>query len=115
MAKIAQKDPAAVALGRKGGKKGGPARAARLTPEQRSESARKAVQARWAKTRPMEIKAPNQSRVRIGRTADAVAAQNTSDQALLNLLERIKATDDPATIKELSAQLERIVFHKQFS
>jgi hypothetical protein len=32
-----------------GGKKGGPARAAAMTPEQRSESARKAVQARWAK------------------------------------------------------------------
>jgi hypothetical protein len=37
-------------LGKKGGKKGGPARAAAMTPEQRSESARKAVQARWAKT-----------------------------------------------------------------
>jgi hypothetical protein len=36
-------------LGRKGGKKGGPARAAAMTPEQRSESARKAVMARWAK------------------------------------------------------------------
>jgi hypothetical protein len=36
-------------LGKKGGKKGGPARAAAMTPEQRSESARKAVSARWAK------------------------------------------------------------------
>ena len=44
-----KKNPAAVALGRLGGQKGGPARAARLTPEQRSASARKAVQARWAK------------------------------------------------------------------
>lgn len=43
------KDPAAVALGRKGGLKGGKARAAKLTPEQRRESARKAAQARWAK------------------------------------------------------------------
>ncbi|HEY1659312.1 MAG TPA: hypothetical protein VGG14_13250 [Candidatus Sulfotelmatobacter sp.] len=31
------------------GKKGGEARARNLTPEQRSEAARKAVQARWAK------------------------------------------------------------------
>ena len=38
---------AAVALGRLGGKKGGPARAKKLTPEQLSESARKAAQARW--------------------------------------------------------------------
>jgi hypothetical protein len=44
-----RKNPYAVALGRKGGKKGGPARAAKMTPEQRSESARKAVQARWEK------------------------------------------------------------------
>jgi len=43
------KNPHAVALGRKGGKKGGPARAAKLTPQQRSEAARKAVMARWAK------------------------------------------------------------------
>ncbi len=41
------KDPAAVSLGRRGGKKGGPARAARLTPEQRKEIARKAAAARW--------------------------------------------------------------------
>lgn len=43
------KDPAAVALGRKGGQKGGKARAAKLTPEERSESARKAVNARWSR------------------------------------------------------------------
>jgi hypothetical protein len=45
------KDPAAVALGRKGGLKGGKARAAKLTPEQRSEIAKKAAAARW-KERP---------------------------------------------------------------
>lgn len=41
------KDPAAVALGRKGGLKGGKARAAKMTAKQRSESARKAARARW--------------------------------------------------------------------
>jgi len=41
------KDPAAVSLGRRGGLKGGKARAATLTPEQRSASARKAAKARW--------------------------------------------------------------------
>jgi hypothetical protein len=41
------KNPAAVALGRLGGKKGGVARAKNLTPEQRSEIARKAARARW--------------------------------------------------------------------
>jgi len=39
----------AVDTGRQGGRKGGAARAAALTPEERSESARKAAQARWRK------------------------------------------------------------------
>lgn len=42
------KDPAAVSLGRRGGLKGGKARAANLTAEQRSEIARRAAAARWA-------------------------------------------------------------------
>jgi hypothetical protein len=42
------KDPAAVALGRKGGQIGGKRRAAAMTAEERSASARKAAQARWA-------------------------------------------------------------------
>ena len=41
------KDPAAVALGRKGGLKGGRARAAKMTAEQRSEAAKRAARARW--------------------------------------------------------------------
>jgi hypothetical protein len=43
-----EKNPAAVALGRLGGKKGGPARAKNLTPEQRREIAKKAARARWS-------------------------------------------------------------------
>ena len=45
----ARKDPAAVALGRRGGLKGGKARAASLTPEKRAEIARRAARARWDK------------------------------------------------------------------
>jgi hypothetical protein len=41
------KDPAAVALGRKGGKIGGKARAAKLTKAERVEIARLAAAARW--------------------------------------------------------------------
>ena len=43
------KNPAAVALGRLGGLKGGKARASKLTPEQRKEIAKRAAQARWGK------------------------------------------------------------------
>jgi hypothetical protein len=42
------KNPAAVELGRKGGLKGGKARAQRMTAEQRREAAKKAARARWA-------------------------------------------------------------------
>jgi hypothetical protein len=41
------KDPAAVSLGRRGGLKGGKARAEKLSAEQRSEIARKAAATRW--------------------------------------------------------------------
>jgi len=43
------KDPAAVELGRKGGLKGGKARAEKLTAEQRSDAARRAARARWGR------------------------------------------------------------------
>lgn len=42
------KDPAAVSLGRRGGLKGGKARAASLTTKRKQEIARKAARARWA-------------------------------------------------------------------
>ena len=41
------KNPAAVALGRLGGLKGGKARAASLSAKQRSEIAKKAAKSRW--------------------------------------------------------------------
>ncbi len=41
------KNPAAVALGRLGGQKGGKARAMKLSPARRSEIARKAAKKRW--------------------------------------------------------------------
>lgn len=43
------RDLAAVMLGRRGGLKGGPARAARLSPKERSSIAAKAARARWGK------------------------------------------------------------------
>jgi hypothetical protein len=44
-----EKNPAAVALGKLGGAKGGAARAAALSPRKRSAIAKKAAQARWSK------------------------------------------------------------------
>jgi hypothetical protein len=47
---LAGKDPAAVALGRKGGLKGGPARAKKLGKKKLREAAKKAAAARWGKS-----------------------------------------------------------------
>lgn len=44
-----EKNPAAVALGRLGGLKGGKARAEKLTAEKRKAIAKKAAQSRWKK------------------------------------------------------------------
>jgi len=46
-----EKDPAAVALGRRGGLKGGKARAEKMTAEQRREAAKKAAESRWSRSR----------------------------------------------------------------
>ena len=46
---LSDKNPNAVALGRLGGKKGGKARAEKLTAEERQEIARSAAMARWRK------------------------------------------------------------------
>ncbi len=43
------KDPAAVALGHKGGLRGGKARAEKLSPERRAEIARLAAKTRWSR------------------------------------------------------------------
>jgi hypothetical protein len=104
MPKAKMKDPAAVALGLKGGRKGGLARAANMTPAQRSESARKAVQARWTR--------------RSGKNASdyaapAVVVTDTSEHAFLSLLKRYKATNNPTEMDRLSEQIERMIFHKQ--
>ena len=46
-----KKNPAAIALGRLGGLKGGKARAAKLSPKKRKEIAKKAAKARWDRDR----------------------------------------------------------------
>jgi hypothetical protein len=46
---IKEKNPAAVALGRLGGLKGGPARAKKLSSKKRKEIAKKAAKTRWSR------------------------------------------------------------------
>ncbi len=51
-----KKNPHAVSLGRIGGRKGGKARAAKWTAQQRSDIARKASDTRWANQRKVKTK-----------------------------------------------------------
>jgi hypothetical protein len=95
-----KKDPAAVAPGRKGGKKGGLARAAKLTPAERSEGARKAVQARWAKLK--------------ANGSETAPVMDTSKKALSACLKRIKETSAEKEILRLTEQLQRIIFRRQY-
>ncbi len=53
------KDPLAVEFGRRGGLKGGHARAAKLTADERADSARRAAAARWG-TRPELVEIPRE-------------------------------------------------------
>jgi hypothetical protein len=101
---VKNKNPAAVALGRKGGKKGGPARAAKLTPVQRSDSARKAVQARWAKNKGSSSH----------NAAPTTAAVDTSKKALHLCLKRIKQAKTEIELRRLTEDLQRIVFHRHY-
>jgi len=55
MRAMAGKNKAAQLLGKLGGLKGGKARAAKLTPEQRKAIAQKAATARWAKKENPEV------------------------------------------------------------
>jgi hypothetical protein len=50
-----EKNPAAVALGRLGGLKGGNARAAMLSPAERKEIAQRAAKQRWANRESKEV------------------------------------------------------------
>jgi hypothetical protein len=110
---MARKNAAAVALGRKGGRKGGQARAAKLTSQQRSESARKAGLARWPKVKGLNGKTIGATKG-ISTREKTAQRTDTSDQALAALLNRLRATVDPVEIRQLSDQIERIVFHKQY-
>ena len=38
-----------------------------------------------------------------------------SDKPVLALLKRLRATDDPDEVRELSGQIERAIFHRQFN
>lgn len=99
-----KKNRAAAILGRKGGLKGGIACAAKLTPAQRSASARKAVRARWAKAG-KEVAAED---------SPPNPLLDASDHTLTALLTRLRLAADLAEIRLLSEQIERVIFHKQF-
>ena len=124
---VKKKNPAAVALGRKGGKKGGPARASKLTPEQRSESARRAVQARWAKQAKEGLdsivltrrnladkKSGALHKAEMSETVPAPTVLGASKKALHLCLKHIKEAKSDSELRRLTQELQTIVFHRQY-
>jgi hypothetical protein len=121
-----RKNPAAVALSALGAEKGGHARAAKLTPEQRSESARKAVRARWAKANNGNDRAVLKNQKMGGKKLDqfrkdemhksarTAPVLDTSKKALHLCLKRLKIAKDQTEIERLTEELQKIVFHKQY-
>jgi len=79
----AKKNPPAVGLSRKGAKKRVTARAVKGTKATAS------------------------------RKQNIASKIDTSDEALLALLKRLKSSNKPSEIRSLSNQLERVVFHRQ--
>ena len=51
----------------------------------------------------------------VSHDTSGVSAIDTSDNALLSVLRRLKTTNSRIEIRQLTDQLERIIFHKQFA
>jgi len=79
--------------------------AARMTPVQRSESARKSVLAWWAKTKDSQIQMPG---------AASGPGLSTSKRTLHACLDRLKRVNLEDEIRRLTEELQRIVFHRQY-
>lgn len=70
-----------------------------MTPEQRSESARRAVLARWGK----------------GPAKNGRGTVSASNEALRLCLERLRNAKTDSELRRLTEELQRIVFHKQYT
>ena len=105
-----EKTPTAVELGRRGSK-GGKARAAKMTPEERSESARKAAKARWAKEREEGFATARRlagSEIHIKREHEGYTGRITS----LDSRSTYWATSGSVTRDELIKKLQSFGWHQ---
>jgi hypothetical protein len=86
------------------------------TPEARSNSARKTVLARPGKGKGIsDMQNDTGKKPSTRNQIENIPAVDTSDMTLTNLLERLRSTSNPDEIRQLSEQIERVVFHKQFA
>ena len=101
-----EKDPHAVALGKRGGAKGGRTRAARMTPEERAEAASRASLARWRKGEPPSPVVPEVAGVYGGDMVDLAALTRAVVAAALHQAQTrgIKLDQDTAFL----ALVERV-------
>jgi hypothetical protein len=86
------------------------------TPEARSDGSRKAVPTRLGKgKRVSEMQNNPAEKPSTRNQIENIPAVDTSDMPLANLLERLRSASNPDEIRQLSEQIERVVFHKQFA
>jgi len=88
-----------------------------MTQAERSESARRAVLARWAKAKGVSASHSKAAKKRLKGLppAPAAAPPENSDQALRLVLRQLRAATARAEISRLTERLERILFHKQLT
>ena len=92
-----RKNPATFAPGRKDLKKGGPTAAAKLTSAQLNKGA-----------------TVDTNTFANFKDEAMPAIGDTSDNAVLALLERIKLANNQAELRNLTDQLQSVIFHKQY-
>ncbi len=78
-------------MGRIGGKKGGKARAERMTPEERRDAARKAVLVRWARKHlERSIQAYLEGRRELSWILGVVKSSSVPPQEIIKIAERLR-------------------------
>jgi hypothetical protein len=68
-----------------------------------------------ARKNPAAVVVERKARKKSDRARSAKSGLDNSDQALATLLSCLRASVDPAEIRQLSDQIERVIFHRQMA
>ena len=98
------------------GRKRSSAIPAKLTTQERSDNLRKSAATNGAKIQEPSHRNKNiVQKIDSRKKTEKSAVVDTADKALANLLQRLRTTVNPNEIRQLSDQIEQVIFHKQFA